>query len=56
MFLDRDLLRDVSNVQRKLDHGFLVLPFVKVCDGALAMLSLLGFGGLRAAAEGEDER
>src|SRR2546425_10522502 len=40
----------------KLDYGFVVLAFVKVCDGALAMLSLLGFGGLRAAAEGEDER
>src|SRR5438876_7524319 len=40
----------------ELDQRFVVLAFVKVCDGALAMLSLLGFGGLRAAAEGEDER
>ena len=40
----------------KLDHGFLVLRVLEIVDPSLHVFRLFGFGGLRAASEGEDER
>ena len=40
----------------KLDHGFVVLRVLEIVDPSLHVFCLLGFGGLRAASEGEDER